>query len=128
MIDFGRGGAMKIPKKLRWEATGETLGEGGQAQVHLVTDKMGDFDGNWALKALKRNQPGQAYQRFCREVDAIKRLQHPNIIRIVDHSSPEAEFQFYVMEHIEGVRALEPVLKVPETCRFETWLPCLEIC
>ena len=25
-------------------------------------------------------------------------------------------------------RFLEPVSKVPETCRFEIWLPCLDIC
>jgi hypothetical protein len=57
---------MKIPKDLRWELTGKTLGEGGQAQVFLVKDKNAEFDGVWALKALKRGEPGQAYERFSR--------------------------------------------------------------
>ncbi len=102
---------MKIPKDLRWEPTGTTLGEGGQAQVFLVKDKNGNFDGVWALKALKRNEPGPAYERFYREVRAIKKLQHPNIIKIVDSSSPGDKFQFYVMEHIDEARPLEKVIK-----------------
>jgi len=102
---------MKIPRELRWELTEKTLGEGGQAQVSLVKDKGGEFDGVWALKALKRGGPGQAYERFSREVSAIKKLQHPNIIRIIDSSSPSDKFQFYVMEYIEGIRPLEKVIK-----------------
>lgn len=105
---------MKIPKDLRWEGTGATLGEGGQAQVHLVKDKMGELDGVWALKALKRNQPGQAYERFSREIAAIKKLQHPNIIKIIDNSIPDAEFQFYVMEYIEGAKPLEKIIKLQD--------------
>ena len=98
---------MKVPEELRWELTGNTLGEGGQAQVFLVKDKNGEFDGVWALKALKRDEPGQAYERFSREVSAIRKLQHPNIIRIVDSSTPDDKFQFYVMEYIEGARPLK---------------------
>lgn len=98
---------MKIPSDLRWVSTGKTLGEGGQAQVFLVQDKTGEFEGAWALKALKHVEPGQAYERFSREVTAIKKLQHPNIIRIVDNSSLDNKFQFYVMEYIDGARPLE---------------------
>jgi hypothetical protein len=58
------------------------------------------------LKALKRDQPGQAYERFSREVSAIRKLRHPNIITIVDSSAPDDKFQFYVMEHIEGANKL----------------------
>ena len=97
---------MRIPNDLRWELTEKTLGEGGQAQVFLVKDKGGEFEGVWALKALKRGEPGQAYERFSREVSAIKKLQHPNIIRIVDSSSTGDKFQFYVMEYIDGARPL----------------------
>ncbi|MBW1939431.1 MAG: serine/threonine protein kinase [Deltaproteobacteria bacterium] len=102
---------MKIPKELRWERTEKTLGEGGQAQVFLVKDKDGEFDGVWALKALKRGEPSQAYERFSREVSAIKKLEHPNIIRIIDSSSPSDTFQFYVMEYIDGTLPLEKIIK-----------------
>jgi serine/threonine protein kinase len=105
---------MRIPKELRWELTEKTLGEGGQAQVFLVKDKGGEIDGVWALKALKRGKPGQAYERFSREVSAIKKLRHPNVIRIIDSSSPSDKFQFYVMEYIEGARPLEKVIKAED--------------
>jgi serine/threonine protein kinase len=95
---------MKIPKDLRWRPTGKTLGEGGQAQIYLVEDASGELEGLWALKSLKRGGPGQAYERFRREIAAIRGLQHPNIIRVVDHSQVESDFQFYVMEYIEGAR------------------------
>jgi serine/threonine protein kinase len=101
---------MRIPKDLRWEPTGQTLGEGGQAQVHLVKDTSGQLDGLWALKALKRAQPGQAYERFRREIAVMQEVRHPNIIRVVDHSADESDFQFYVMEYIEGARTLEKVV------------------
>jgi serine/threonine protein kinase len=102
---------MKFPENLRWELTGKTLGEGGQAQVFLVKDKNAEFDGVWALKALKRGEPGQAYERFCREISTIKNLRNPNIISVIDNSSPEDDFQFYVMESIDGARSLEKIIK-----------------
>lgn len=110
---------MRIPKDLRWELTDKTLGEGGQAQVFLVKDKGAEFEGVWALKALKRGEPGQAYERFSREVAAIKKLQHPNIIRIVDNSSIEDKFQFYVMEYIKGARPLEKVIQAERNPYYE---------
>ena len=118
---------MKIPKELRWEATGDTAGEGGQAQVFLVKDKTGEIGGVWALKALKRNQPGQAYERFSREITAIKKLQHPNIIRVIDNSPPDAEFQFYVMEYIEEARPLEKVLKPKDNPFYGKPLSALDL-
>lgn len=102
---------MKFPKDLRWELTGKTLGEGGQAQVFLVKDKNAEFDGVWALKALKRGEPGQAYERFSREVSAIKKLRHPTIISIIDSSAPGDDFPFYVMEYVEGARPLKSIIK-----------------
>lgn len=100
---------MKIPKDLRWNP-GRTIGQGGQAQVRLVTDKDGEFEGEWALKVLKRSEPGQALDRFHREIAAIKTLDHPGIVRIVDHSGPGDAFQFYVMEHFEDAKPLRKVL------------------
>lgn len=102
---------MKIPNDIRWQATGPTLGEGAQGQVHLVIDKTGEFAGRWALKALKKHHAALAYQRFCREVEAIKKLEHANIVRIVDHSTPDADFHFYVMEHLAEAQSLDKLIK-----------------
>jgi serine/threonine protein kinase len=109
---------MKIPANLRWKAAGTTLGEGGQACVHLVCDKNAEFQGEWALKALKRTARGPAYERFSREVSAIQKLDHPYIIRVVDASSPEDTFQFYVMEHIEGAVTLAELIETSEANPF----------
>lgn len=101
---------MKIPKNLKWQPTGKTLGQGGQAQVHLVKDKSEENSTLFALKALRKNGHGQAYDRFYREISAVKKLDHPNIIKIIDHSSPESDFHYYVMEYIEDALPLDKLI------------------
>jgi serine/threonine protein kinase len=101
---------MKIPKELRWKPTGRTLGEGGQAQVQEVEDSSGEYSGKYALKGLAKGKPKQAYERFYREITAIKGLKHPYIINVVDSSSPQDDFHYYVMEFVEGARPLQSVL------------------
>ena len=101
---------MKIPKELRWKPTGRVLGEGGQAQVQEVEDSLGEFTGKLALKGLSKGKPPKAYERFYREVSAIKNLDHPYIIKIFDSSSPQDNFHYYVMEFIEGAKPLLGIL------------------
>jgi len=101
---------MKIPTECRWKPTGRTLGEGGQAQVEQVEDSQGEHSGKYALKALAKGKSPQAYERFCREITAIKGLQHPSIIRVIDYSSPQDSFHYYVMEFVEGAKPLQSVL------------------
>jgi serine/threonine protein kinase len=102
---------MKIPDSLKWKATGKTLGRGGQAQILEVVDKTSDSDHTYALKPLAKEKPHQAYQRFYREIEAVKRADHPNIIRIIDHSSEGDDFNFYVMELIPGARSLKSMIE-----------------
>src|SRR6185295_353460 len=102
---------MKIPDTLKWKPTGKTLGQGGQGKVHEVTDKATDSQQTYALKALAKDKPAQAYQRFYREIEAIKRADHPNIIRIIDHSSEGDDFNFYVMELIPGALSLKSMIE-----------------
>ena len=64
----------RIPKESRWQPTDRTLGEGGQGMVQLVTDKEQQDSPRYALKILKQQESPQAYQRFYREVEAIKRV------------------------------------------------------
>jgi len=104
---------MKIPKEFRWKPTGRILGEGGQAQVQEVEDCSCEYSGKYALKALAKGKPGQAYERFYREITAIKGLRHPYIIKVVDSSSPQDDFHYYVMELVEGAKPLQTVLGSP---------------
>jgi serine/threonine protein kinase len=118
---------MKIPKDLRWQPTGETLGSGGQAQVHLVTDKDNQNQKRFALKALKNKSPGQAYERFYREIDAVKKLSHKNIIRIFDHSNLQSDFHYYVMEYIDGAKSLSQLLNSSSNPFYNNPLKSLDL-
>jgi serine/threonine protein kinase len=104
---------MKLPESLRWKAIGRELGRGGQAPVIAVADKTKVLEGTYALKGLAKGRSRKAYERFTREIEATKKLDHPRIIKIFDHSDPEDEFQFYVMEFIEGAKSLKQLLNTP---------------
>jgi serine/threonine protein kinase len=102
---------MKIPESLKWKATGRTVGEGGQAQILEVIDKTTESDKTFALKPLGRNKPKQAYERFNREIQAIKAANHPYVIKILDHSSEGDDFNYYVMELIQEAVPLKTLIE-----------------
>ena len=81
----------------RWEVI-EPLGEGGQAQVFLVRDLSSVGEETFVLKRL-RNQ--KRLDRFAREVRSAISLEHPNLIRHVDHDL-EGPKPFLVVEHCAG--------------------------
>lgn len=64
----------------RWKVIGN-LKEGGQSWVYRVTDAEGKLEGEFALKRLKNK--GRA-ARFRNEVDILRRLQDPHIVKLVD--------------------------------------------
>jgi serine/threonine protein kinase len=104
---------MRIPQDIKWKATGSTLGAGGQATVVEVFDES-DVEGTrYALKGLSKDRPQQAYDRFYREIEAIKKLDHPFIIKIIDHSEADADFHYYVMELLKDATSLKRVLEAP---------------
>lgn len=96
----------------RWRV-GRSLGEGGQGAVFVATDESGALDGEYALKKLPSKHSRRVYERFGREVDAIKRLSHPGVVSIVDHSGPEGPDHFYVMTFDPEARPLIKVLGTP---------------
>ncbi|HQU83697.1 MAG TPA: serine/threonine-protein kinase [Pyrinomonadaceae bacterium] len=63
----------------RWK-TIKTLGEGGQGQVFLVED-LENENKSYVLKRLKNNE---RINRFKSEIEAIKKLKHPNIVNLID--------------------------------------------
>lgn len=101
---------MGIPNDIRWKTTGRTIGSGGQASVYEVTDGTGVVEGKYALKAIASGKPAKAYERFARELDSMKKLNHPGIVKIIDHAEPGASFKFYVMELHDGAESLKKVL------------------
>ena len=101
---------MSIPEHVPWRATGRTLGSGGQGQVELVTRKDSPQGQKFALKVLKYAAGLQARKRFQREIEAAKSISHPSIVRIIDHSEADHDFQYYVMEYHEGATDLEKII------------------
>lgn len=118
---------MKIPETLKWKHTGKTLGQGGQAQILEVVDKTSDSPQTYALKPLGRNKPEQAYQRFYREIQAIKAANHPYIIKIIDHSNEGDDFNYYVMELVPGAVSLKTMIESGNNPFFQDPLKALSL-
>jgi serine/threonine-protein kinase len=76
------------------------LGQGGMATVYLAEDLK-----HHRKVALKVLRPEIAVTvgagRFSREIEVAARLQHPNILPLLD-SGEAAGFFFYVMPYVEG--------------------------
>jgi serine/threonine-protein kinase len=76
------------------------LGQGGMATVYLAEDLK-----HHRKVALKVLRPELAVTigagRFSREIEVAARLQHPNILPLLD-SGEAAGFFFYVMPYVEG--------------------------
>src|SRR5665811_1868228 len=68
----------------RWEVV-RPLGEGGQAHVYAVKDLRGEHVSEMALKWLMNVK---RRDRFIAEAAAGLRLQHENIVKVIDHSTP----------------------------------------
>lgn len=81
----------------RWRVV-RPLGEGGQAHVYLVTEEGSDGTEQFVLKRLKNVA---RLDRFRREIDAIRSLDHPGILRLVD-ANLEAEKPYLVTEFCAG--------------------------
>jgi len=77
-----------------------SLGRGGMAGVYEVEDDAGQ---RFALKApiVDVNASGAVTRRFAREANALRLLDHPNLVAAVD-VFVEAGFLFLVMEKVEG--------------------------
>lgn len=75
-----------------------TLGEGGMGAVYRCTNTDGRVA---AVKVLKPNAVEQAEERFEREVDALRRLEHPAIVAIYDSGQIDG-MHFMAMELLRG--------------------------
>ena len=76
------------------------LGQGGMATVYLAEDLR--HHRQVALKVLRPEIAATlGAGRFAREIEVAARLQHPNILPLLD-SGEAAGFFFYVMPYVEG--------------------------
>ncbi len=76
------------------------LGQGGMATVYLAEDLR--HHRKVALKVLKPEIAATlGAGRFAREIEVAARLQHPNILPLLDSGEADG-FLFYVMPYVEG--------------------------
>ncbi|MFI9009913.1 AAA domain-containing protein [Actinosynnema sp. NPDC053489] len=69
---------------------------GGQSIVVKATD--GHAGGHVALKLISRRDADETHRiLFQREVEALGRLSHPNIVSLIDHGEDEGEDTFYLV-------------------------------
>jgi serine/threonine protein kinase len=102
-----------IPESVPWKRTGRTLGSGGQSSVYEVeTTVPSRFPaGKYAMKELKNVRSNQAKQRFLREIEAVKKIDDPRIVKVIDHHNKEDDtFLYYVMPYDEDFIALEKLI------------------
>jgi len=85
-----------------WRIEGE-LGEGGQGLTYIVTDPDNSSGKKFVLKRLK-SQSG--LPRLKKEVEAIKKLDHPNIQKLIDFNL-NSEDPFLVTEYCAGGSLIE---------------------
>jgi serine/threonine protein kinase/Flp pilus assembly protein TadD len=79
------------------------LGRGGMAVVYLARDRK--HDRPVAIKVLRPEVvAGLGAQRFLREIQILARLQHPNILALLDSGTTDeaSPRPFYVMPFVEG--------------------------
>ncbi|MDJ0839874.1 MAG: serine/threonine-protein kinase [Acidobacteriota bacterium] len=79
---------------------GEMLGRGGMGVVYYAHHP---YRGHVAVKILKRGMDtGSLIRRFRLEREVLRRLEHPNIARLIDAGSTDCQLPYIVMEYIPG--------------------------
>ena len=102
MADFSILGPYRVEAK---------LGQGGMGSVYRgVHVKTGQ---NVAIKVLANQMSEQLRfrTRFANEIETLKKLNHPNIVRLIGFGEEEGSL-FYSMELVEGPSLLEHLRKV----------------
>jgi serine/threonine protein kinase/Tol biopolymer transport system component len=98
------------------------LGQGGMGTVYKAMHaRLGKFVALKVLASERMNNP-EAKARFHREMKAVGRLNHPNIVQATD-AGEENGTHFLVMEFIEGIDLAKLVrqcgpLPVAEACEL----------
>lgn len=90
------------------------LGEGGMARVWLVRHATTGLSG--ALKRLKGDPDRDQVERFHRECEVLRKLEHPAIVGLYDEGT-DSEGPWLVMEHVDGEDLEERITRgaLPET-------------
>ncbi len=85
-----------------WRLVGP-LGRGGMGEVWLAERDDGAWHGEAAVKVLQRGMDSRAVlARFALERQALARLAHPHIARLLDAGVTPDGMPYFVMERVRG--------------------------
>jgi eukaryotic-like serine/threonine-protein kinase len=85
-----------------WEIV-RAIGAGGMGEVFEARRADGQFDGRAAVKLLKRGMDSAVVlQRFALEKQALARLSHPHIAKLLDAGASPEGLPYFVLEYIDG--------------------------
>ncbi|WP_442509476.1 serine/threonine-protein kinase [Novipirellula sp. SH528] len=92
---------MKSPEFLGPYRVGETLGRGGMGAVYVgVHEHTGEKVAVKLIAAHVADEP-RFRRRFDAEVETLKRLRHPGIVRLIGYGEEDGQL-FYSMELVDG--------------------------
>ena len=85
-----------------WEIV-RPIGSGGMGEVFEARRADGSYEGRAAVKLLKRGMDSAAVlQRFAQERQALARLSHPHIARLLDAGASADGLPYFVLEYVQG--------------------------
>ena len=116
-------GASRLGQRLgAWQIV-RAVGAGGMGEVFEARRADGSFDGRAAVKLLKRGMDSAAVlQRFAQERQALARLNHPHIARLLDAGASEDGLPYFVLEFVDGQPIDEAVRNLALEQRLQLFL------
>lgn len=91
----------------------ERIGRGGMADVWRGERDDGLFEQSVAIKLIHAHLDSRAQAAFDAERRILARLDHPDIVRLIDGGVTENGLPYLVMDHVEGVPFDEAVASLP---------------
>ena len=86
-----------------WEIV-RAIGSGGMGEVFEARRADGQYQGRAAIKLLKRGMDSAAVlHRFAQERQALARLSHRHIARLLDAGASEEGLPYFVMDYVQGL-------------------------
>ena len=118
--------ATELPQRIGPYEVSSLIGEGAMGTVYKATDPV--QGGPVAVKVLKPEfvEDEEALERFHREAEAVARLHHPNLVRIIEKDQLD-EVVYFVMEYVPG-SALETVLRRRRLSLREAFIVFKKVC
>lgn len=80
----------------------QQIGVGGMGEVFRATDQhTGEIVAVKRLKQIAQDNGGEHIVRFIREAEALRQLNHPNIVRVYEQFKDDGK-HYFVMEYVSG--------------------------